>query len=140
MNVHILKCGNEEYRKLEVQLKNIQNVFKKRGAEFQKTVSSIENLGSSDYEIRQALLYRDNYLKMFEQFKNSEYYEAIVKKIKSYENPITFYNKISSLTYGEYIRDIKFMYDSKQAELILGSMAEELGIEIEDIDLLEEGE
>jgi hypothetical protein len=31
------------------------------------------------------------------------------------------------------------MYDSKQAELILGQMAEELGIETEDIDI-EEGE
>lgn len=139
MKSHILKCGNEEYRKLEAQLKSIQNVYKKRGTEFKKVVASIENLGSSDYEIRQALLYRDNYLKMFEQFKNSDYYDAIVKKIKSYENPITFYNKISSLTYGEYIRDIKFMYDSKQAELILGQMAEELGIEAEDIDI-EEGE
>lgn len=139
MKSHILKCGNEEYRKLEAQLKSIQNVYKKRGTEFKKVVASIENLGSSDYEVRQALLYRDNYLKMFEQFKNSEYYKAIVKKIKSYENPITFYNKISSLTFGEYIRDIKFMYDSKQAELILGQMAEELGIETEDIDI-EEGE
>lgn len=139
MKDHILKCGNEEYRKLEAQLKSIQNVYKKRGTEFQKTVATIENLGSSDYEVRQALLYRDNYLKMFEQFKNSEYYDVIVKKIKSYENPITFYNKISSLSYGEYIRDIKFMYDSKQAELILGQVASELGIETEDIDI-EEGE
>ena len=139
MKDHILKCGNEEYRKLEAQLKSIQNVYKKRGTEFKKVVASIENLGSSDYEVRQALLYRDNYLKMFEQFKNSDYYEAIVKKIKSYKNPISFYNKISSLTYGEYIRDIKFMYDSKQAELILRQMAEELGIETEDIDI-EEGE
>lgn len=133
----ISKCGSEEFRKLEAELKSIQNVFKKRGKEFQKTVSTIENIGSSDYEIRQALLYRENYLKMFEQFKNSEYYEAIVKKIKSYENPLTFFNKIKSLTYGEYLADIKYMYDSKQAELILGQMAEELGIKTEDIDIKE---
>ena len=76
---------------------------------------------------------------MFEQFKNSEYYEAIVKKIKSYENPLTFFNKIKSLSYGEYLADIKYMYDSKQAELILGQMAEELGIEVQDIGV-EEGE
>lgn len=135
----ISKCGNEEYRKLEAELKTIQNVFKKRGKEFQKAVSTIENIGSSDYEVRQALLYRENYLKMFEQFKNSEYYEAIVKKIKSYENPLTFFNKIKSLSYGEYLADIKYMYDSKQAELILGQMAEELGIEVQDLDI-EEGE
>lgn len=139
MKGRISKCGNEEYRKLEAELKSIQNVFKKRGKEFQKAVSTIENIGSSDYEIRQALLYRENYLKMFEQFKNSEYYEAIVKKIKSYENPLTFFNKIKSLSYGEYLADIKYMYDSKQAELILGQMAEELGIEVQDIDI-EEGE
>lgn len=139
MKDHILKCGSEEFRKLEAELKSIQNVFKKRGKEFQKTVATIENIGSSDYEIRQALLYRENYLKMFEQFKNSEYYEAIVKKIKSYENPLTFFNKIKSLSYGEYLADIKYMYDSKQAELILGQMAEELGIEVQDIDV-EEGE
>lgn len=134
-----IKCGNEEYRKLQVELKSIQNVFNKRGVQFEKTVKAIENLGSADYETRRALLYKENYLKMFEQFKNSPYYEAIVKKIKSYGNPVTFYNKIRNLTYGEYLADIKYMYDSAQAELILKQMAEELGVEVEDIDI-EEGE
>jgi len=135
----ILKCGNEEYRKLEAQLNSIQNVFKKRGKQFKEAVASIGNLGSSDYEIRRALSYKENYLKMFAKFKNSEYYEAIVKKLNSFENPITFYNKLLSLTYGEYIVDIPFMYDAQQGELMLHQMAEELGIEVEDIEF-EEGE
>ena len=133
------KMGNEEYRKLQSQLKSIQNLYNKKGKAFKDIVAQIENLGSSDYEIRKALLYKENYLKMFEQFKNSSYYEALLKKLQSFENPITFFNKISSLDYGEYIADIKFMYDSSQVELYLGSMAQELGIDVEDIGF-EEGE
>ena len=126
------KMGNEEYRKLEAELQSIQGIFNKRGQQFERTLKAIENLGSSDYEIRKALQYKENYLKMFNQFENSPYYEAILKKLKSFENPITFYKKIQSLSYGEYVGDIKFMYDSKQANLILGQVAEELGIEAED--------
>lgn len=132
------KMGNEEYRKLEAELESIKGVFKKKGQAFERTLKAIENIGSADYETRRAILYRDNYLKMFEEFKNSPYYEAIVKKIKSYQNPVTFYNKIKNLTYGEYLADIKFMYDSKQGETILKQMAEELGIKTEDYEI--EGE
>lgn len=132
MKSHFIKCGNEEYRKLEVELKSIQNVFNKRGVQFEKTVKAIENLGSADYETRKALLYKENYLKMLEQFKNSPYYEEILEKLNSFSNPVTFYNKIRNSTYGEYLADIKYMYDSGQAELLLKQMAEELGIEVEE--------
>lgn len=125
---------------MEAELKRIKNVFKQKGKQFEKTVKAIENIGSSDYEIRKAYIYRENYFKMFRQFKNSEYYEAILKKLKAIENPVAFYNKIKSLTYGEYLADIKYMYDSAQAELILVQMAEELGIEVDDTEISNEGE
>ena len=133
------RMGNEEYRKLEAELNSIQNVFRQRGKKFERTLKAIENLGSSDYEVRKALQYKENYLKMFAQFKNSPYYDEILKKLNSFENPITFFKKIQSLSYGEYVADIKFMYDSKQAELILEQVASELGIETEDSEF-EEGE
>ena len=136
----ISKCGNEEYRRLEAELKRIKNVFKTSGKKFQATVKAIENLGSSDYEIRRALIYRENYLKMFKQFQNSPYYEEILKKLKAIQNPVSFYKKIKSLTFGEYLADIKFMYDSSQGELALNQMARELGIEAEDTDLAEDTE
>lgn len=136
----IIKCGNEEYRDLEIQLKSIQNVFNKRGKRFGRTVKTIENLGSADFEIRQALIYKENYLTMFEEkFQNSPYYEAIVKKLLSYENPLTFRNKIlTSCEYGEQLADIDYMYDSVKAELMLKAFAEGLGINTEDIEFLEE--
>lgn len=77
---------------------------------------------------------------MFKQFKNSEYYSQILKKLKAIDNPVNFYKKIKSLTYGEYLADIKYMYDSAQAELILTQMAEELGIEVSDTEISNEGE
>lgn len=136
----ILKCGNEEYRRLEAELKRIKNVFNTAGKKFQATVSAIENLGSADYEIRRALIYRENYLKMFRQFKNSPYYDEIVKKLNAIQNPLDFYNKIRNLTFGEYLADIKFMYDSAQSEVALNQMARELGIETEDSEIIEDTE
>ena len=133
-------CGVIKEKDKEIErLNNI--IFEKNNIILKKydiILKAIENIGSADYETRRAILYRDNYLKMFEEFKNSPYYEAIVKKIKSYQNPVTFYNKIKNLTYGEYLADIKFMYDSKQGVTILKQMAEELGIKTEDYEI--EGE
>lgn len=134
------KMGNEEYRRLEAELKRIKNVFNTAGKKFQATVSAIENLGSADYEIRRALIYRENYFKMFKQFKNSPYYDEIVKKLKAIQNPVDFYNKIRNLTFGEYLADIKFMYDSAQSEVALNQMARELGIETEDSEIIEDTE
>ena len=41
------------------------------------------------------------------------HYEEIYKKLESIENPITFYETILNMQYGENLADISFMYDAK---------------------------
>ena len=105
--------GNVEYKKLEATLKNIQNVYNYKGKQFERTASRIENLGSSDYEMRIAENYKNNYLTMLQKaYGNAPEFEEIYEKLKAIDNPIKFYEVLSSMQYGEYIKDIKYMYDS----------------------------
>lgn len=133
--------GNLEYRKLESTLESIQNVYKSKGKKFERAISRIENIGSSDYEMRVAYRYRENYFEMYKKtlFSAPEY-EAVLKKLESIENPITFYETLRDMQYGEKIKDIQTMY--AEGMKLIGIMAKELGISEEDLEdyEVEEGE
>lgn len=135
--------GNEEYQRLSSTLKSIQNLYKKKGKEFARVVSRIENLGSSDYDMRRAYIYKENYLSMFKKtFFIHPQYEEIYKKLEAIENPITFYETILNMRYGENLADISFMYDAKNNIEAVNILASELGIREEDLEEfeVEEGE
>ena len=144
--------GNEEFRSLEATLNAIKNfetrkkpeTSKKRRKElFEEAKARIENWGSADFEMRRAILYRDNYLTMLQkEYSEMEGYEEVVKYLKSIMNPIDVYKKLKSLESGEKLKDITFMYSTSQAQSIFNKLIEELGIDIEteDSELIEEGE
>lgn len=92
--------------------------------------------------MRRAIIYRENYLKMLESdFSGLNNYEKLVTKIKSFRNPISFYNKIKSTERGELLSDIKFMYDTNEIQKIFNILCEELEIDVEEDDFqVEEGE
>lgn len=66
-----------------------------------------------------------------EEFKNQPEYKVVIERLEKIENPITFYNMLKKMNYGEYIADIKFMYDSAQNNLGFLELARELGVENE---------
>lgn len=105
--------GNVEYRKLEATLKNVQNAYNFTGKRYERAISRIKKLGTSDYEIKVAEIYKNNYLTMLQKaYGNAPEFEEIYEKLKAIKNPIKFYEVLSSMQYGDYIKDIKFMYDS----------------------------
>ena len=125
----ILKCGNEEYRILEAELESIQNIFKKKGREFERTAKTIENLASRDYEVRKALIYRNNYLEMLKSYQNLPQYDEILKILSKYTNPLTFVRTIKEMKEGEKVGDIDYMYDTDKIQYYLNLIIEELGKE-----------
>ena len=91
--------------------------------------------------MRNAYRYKENYLTMFKKsLFNEPEYEAILQKLESIENPITFYITLKEMQYGEKISDIKTMY--YEGHKLINIMAKELGIQEEDLEdyEIEEGE
>lgn len=109
---------------------------------FQKAKARIENWGSSDFEMRRAIIYRENYFTMLSKtYINVDNYEELIKKLKAIKNPLQFYEVIKKLESGEKYKDITFMYDATPYQQTLNGMLDELGVDVEvDSETIEEGE
>ena len=143
--------GNEEYQRLKSTLEAIQNfglkkpskVSERRSKEiFEEAKVRIENWASADFEMRRAIIYRENYFKMLkERYEGLDNYDKVVEALKKIQNPITFYEKLKNFESGEQLKDITFMYENTPYQENLNKLAISLGIEIEDEDVVtKEGE
>lgn len=133
------RMGNEEYRTLESVKNSILSFGKKKPSKrlssrerkkrFEEAKARIENWGSSDLEVRQAFIYRQNYFTMLSKtYSNLEGYDVLVKYLQSIENPVKFYELIKALEQGEKFKDISYMYDATPYQRTLNLYLESLGL------------
>lgn len=146
------RMGNVEYRTLEATLKSIENFGKKKPSsklsknkqkeKFEEAKARIENWGSSDFEMRRAIVYRENYYSMIEKtYSSLENYEQLKKLLDSIENPLDFYETLKALESGEKLKDISFMYEATPFQRTLNKLISELSENPEvDSETSEEGE
>ena len=52
-------------------------------------------MGTSDYTMKRAIVFRENYLKVMEKYSHFDNYEKLMKKLRSFTNPISFFNFVS---------------------------------------------
>lgn len=83
--------------------------------------------GSLDSEMRRAVQYRKNYMKMLKDYRNYDNYLKLVRRLNKIQNPLDFYKFLLNSEYGGKVEDIKYMYDATDGEEILESLYEELG-------------
>lgn len=119
---------------IESQLKNLKNIEKNKGYEFRALKRRLQNIGTSDYNMRKAIQYRENYLRMLENYKNFDNYERLIDTISKIKNPQKFYELLSN---NELLSDITYMYDLSSQGINgindqekFNFMLESLGIEI----------
>ena len=137
---------------LESTLESIKDFGKKKPSSkmsknrqkevFEEAKARIENWGSADFEMRKAIIYRENYFRMLEnKYSTMENYEEVVKRLNQIQNPIEFYKFVSNIESGEKLKDITFMYSTSDFQKVFNKLAEEIGIEVEDEESeFEEGE
>ena len=139
------QLGDVEYRKLEATLKAIENFGKKkpsgklskakRKERFNEAKARIENWGSSDFEMRQAIVYRENYFEMFTKtYSLIDGFDLVFNKLKQISNPLEFYRVLSKLDNGEQLKDISFMYEAQPYQRNLKKLAEGLGVNLDDVE------
>lgn len=119
------QMGSFRYRELQSQLRNLQKIEKVAGYEFKRLKERLQNVGRKDYEFRKAQIYRENYIRELEKYKNFENYELLENKLKSFKNPLDFYEFISK---NELTEDLTYQSDEVYSQDEFNYFLEELEI------------
>lgn len=117
--------GSQELRSLEGQLRNLEKLESKKGFDFKTIKWRIENLGSYDYTMRKAIVYKENYLKTMEKYSNLDNYELLLDKLKRFTNPISFYEFVKN---DELAFDLTLQSEQTLKQEAFNAMLERLGI------------
>lgn len=88
-----IQMGSEEARKIESTLESIQKLESKKGFDFDRIKNRIKYIGTSDYTLKKAYIYRENFMKELENLKdNTSEFQKVYDFFKNINNPITFFN------------------------------------------------
>ena len=110
-------------REIEInaQLNNLKSWQNKKGFEFNKMKSRLQNIGTLDYEIKKASVYKENYINaMREAFSNFENFEVLENKLKTIKNPKSFFKYIQQ---SDYLSDLFLYYDDESGTLVYGGLS-----------------
>ena len=103
--------GDREFRQLMRTKESISDLFGRSGNDFKITKERALAWGRSDYELRRADVFRDNFMKALDEMKNYDNFNVLYNKLKSIKNPVQFYNYIQQ---SETLQDI-FLYYKDEA-------------------------
>lgn len=129
------QMGHHRVREIEAQLRNLRKIETRTGYEFNALRRRLANVGTSDYEMRRAIQYRENYFSMIKNYENFDNYDKLINKLQSITNPIEFYKFVSQ---NELLSDITYMYDNlvnfglgiANEQMNFDYMLESIGIEV----------
>ena len=120
----VSKMGEMERAKVKSALKSVKSFEKLTGSEFDIARERISRYSQSDYDMKKAILYQKNYLKMLkEEYSDSPLYAKLRREIRK-ANPLKFYNDLEMAELNEYLTDITFMYDNSNREDLFESLVE----------------
>lgn len=89
------QMGSMRAREINAQIKNLKNIEGAVGFAFNKLRDRLARQGISDYTMKKAIVFRENYLKEMEKYSHFDNYEKLMKKLRSFTNPVSFFNFVS---------------------------------------------
>lgn len=99
------EMGSTTYNNIKRQLSNLETAFDSG------TLSKLrERLGvfDADRDLRQARLFKENYLEVLQKYQGFDGYEELRKKLESIRNPNIFYKFVSK---NELTKDLTYQSD-----------------------------
>ena len=90
-----VQMGSIRAREIEAQIRNLKQIENKKGYEFNNLRQRIMSMGRSDYVMKKATIFRENYLKEMQKYSHFDNYEKLMNKLQSIKNPVSFYNFVS---------------------------------------------
>ena len=120
-----VQMGSGRAKEIKAMIKRYKSLESLKGFDFSSTVRSIKaQYGMGD--LRKAELYQKNYLAMIKkEFSGFDHYEELVNFVKSFSNPLEFWNAVKD---NEKFNDITFMYDEVDTQNKLNRLMDEMGI------------
>lgn len=122
-----------EERRLRANLNSLNNLTKAGKEEFNRIKKRLHYFGASDYELKKAIIWKENYLRVIKNYSGYQGYEELMELLRNYSNPIQFFELFENSTstiindYLDYISDEMI----KQNEFNV--LLRELGIDINDV-------
>lgn len=89
------QMGSMRVREINAEIKNLKNIESAVGYEFNRLRDRLSRKGISDYRMKKAIVYRKNYLNEMKKYSHFDNYEKLMKKLRSFTNPISFFNFVS---------------------------------------------
>lgn len=124
-----VQMGSIRAREIEAQIKNLKNIESAVGYEFNRLRERLSRMGTSDYTMKKAIVFRENYLKEMEKYSHFDNYEKLMKKLRSFTNPISFFNFVSQ---NELTGDLTYQSDETYTQEAFNSFVQDFGIEIDE--------
>lgn len=124
-----VQMGSLRAREIEAQIKNLKNIESAVGYEFNRLRERLSRMGTSDYTMKKAIVFRENYLKEMEKYSHFDNYEKLMKKLRSFTNPISFFNFVSQ---NELTGDLTYQSDETYTQEAFNSFVQDFGIEIDE--------
>ena len=90
------QMGSIELRTLEARRKNLLNFENKKGYDFEQFKKSAIFQGSTDYSMKKAYTYMQNYKDVLRRYEGFFGYEFLQKQLSRLTNPIDFYEKFKN--------------------------------------------
>ena len=91
-----VQMGSIRAREIEAQIKNLKQIENKIGYEFNQLKRRIMTQGRSDYTMKKATIFRENYLREMQKYSHFDNYDKLMNKLQSIKNPVSFYNFVST--------------------------------------------
>lgn len=112
--------GNEKISQYKMSINYMKKLESKSGYNFKEAQKLIEKLGSNQYEMWRAEIYRQNFMSALEEMSNYDFYYKLVEKLNTINNPIKFYEYISKST---TLKDLFLFYKDKATSNTYGGFA-----------------
>lgn len=133
-----IQMGSIRAREIEAQINNLKQIETKAGYMFKGLKARIMSLGASDYTMKKAIVFKENYINEMKKYSHFDNYDKLMKKLNSFSNPVSFFNFVSQ---NELTGDLTYQSDEVYTQEAFNRFVQDFGIEISEdsISLSEKG-
>ena len=82
--------GNERIGEIKATLQNLQDFEMKKGHEYKELMKEIQKKGTTDWQFKMQVVFKENYLSALKYYENQPFYDELIKQIQNL-NPTKFY-------------------------------------------------
>lgn len=122
-----VQMGSMRANQIQAQIRKLNKLENLKGSEFKNLKKSIKIQGTSDFSMKRAITYRENYIREMKKYSGFENFDKFMEKLNSIKNPTDFYDFVSK---NEITKDLTYQSDQYYAEQEFNLFLEDLGIEI----------